>query len=434
MIWNEARECMSRDELMHLQGERLAALAKRMYYGVEYYRKKMQHVGIEPGDVRGIEDLNKLPFTTKEDLQQAAPFELLAVPQSEIVRRQISRETTDKEIITGCTRNDLEIWTECLARCIHMAGFGKNDTILIDYNYGFSTDELGVHRGVEKVGAAAMTGTMCSTRNMVSMMKNLNITGIICAPSYLMHIGQLLESMGEVKNLKLKAAICLSEPWSEFMKKEIERMLNIDAYNIYGVNELAGLGMSCDCRYHNGFHVQEDYFITEVLHKDTNNEVKDGEGGEPVFTTLQREGMPLLRYRTGEMVSITRKKCGCGRTTARMHMPGYKINNMYTIRGVGIFQFEIENVLIKLYDIGARYLVRIYTEAKLDMVDVLVELSESDRVYFMGQEEMIKQRVGEAVRSVVGVAPKVYLAEDGAVPRTAGRISTVADDRAERKV
>lgn len=277
MIWNEAKECMSRDELMTLQGKRLIKLVKRVYSSVEYYRKKMQQEGIEPGDIHGIEDLDRLPFTTKEDLKKAYPFGFLSVPQSEIIRYHSSSGTTGMETITGYTRNDIEVWAECVARCIYMAGLDRNDTIQIAYNYGIFTDGLGVHFGAEKVGAAVVPSSMGNTGKLIKMMKDLNVTGIMCAPSYLLHIGQVIENMDEVKNLKLRTAICGSEPWSDKMRTDIERMLNIKTYDIYGLSELAGPGVACDCEYHKGLHVQEDFFVPELLQQDTNAAVKDGE-------------------------------------------------------------------------------------------------------------------------------------------------------------
>lgn len=225
MIWNEARECMSRDELMTLQGKRLARLVKKVYHSVAYYRKKMQQEGIEPGDIRGIEDLNKLPFTTKEDLVQNSPFGLMAVPQSEIIRYHSSNATTGTEIIVGCTRNDIEIWAECVARCIYMAGLGKNDTIQIAHNYGLFTGGLGAHYGAERVGAAVVPSSTCNMNRFIKVMKELKITGIMCTPSYLLHIAQMIESMGEVNNMKLRVAICGTEAWSEKMRSKIEKCL-----------------------------------------------------------------------------------------------------------------------------------------------------------------------------------------------------------------
>ena len=428
MIWNKARECMSRDELMTLQGKRLVSLVKKVYYSVEYYRRKMQQEGIEPGDIRGIEDLNKLPFTTKEDLRQASPYDFLAVPQSEIVRYHSSGATTDTEIVVGCTRNDIEVWTECVARCIHMAGFSKNDTIQIVYNYGFFSEGLGIHRGAEKVGASVVLSPINNMENLIKIMKRLNVTGIICAHSHLLRIGRIVESMNEMKNLKLKAAICTAELWSERMHMNTKRMLNIETYDIYGLNELAGLGVACECKYHKGLHIQEDYFIPETLYKNTNTVAKDGESGELVFTTLQREGMPLLRYRTGNQAIIDRDRCDCGRTSARLSLLGDKINDMFVIRGISIFQFEIEDMFERLNDMNARYLMRIYAEANLDMIDVLIAMGNFGGT-LPAEEEFIRDRVITEVRNTIGIMPKVLFTDTEEVQETAIGSYTVVDER-----
>ena len=428
MIWNKARECMSRDELMTLQGKRLVSLVKKVYYSVEYYRRKMQQEGIEPGDIRGIEDLNKLPFTTKEDLRQASPYDFLAVPQSEIVRYHSSGATTNAEIVVGCTRHDIEVWTECVARCIHMAGFSRNDTIQIVYNYGLFSEGLGIHRGAEKVGASVVLSSINNMENLIKMMKRLNVTGIICAHSYLLRIGRVVESMGEMKNLKLKAAICEAELWSEKMHRDMKRMLNIETYDIYGLNEFAGLGVACECKYHKGLHIQEDYFLPEALYRNTNTVAKDGEGGELVFTTLQREGTPLLRYRTGKQVIITRDRCDCGRTSARIRILGDKINDMFVIRGVSIFQFEIEDMFERLNDMNARYLMRIYAEANLDMIDVLIAITNFGGT-LPAEEEFIRDRVITEVRNTIGITPKVLFTDIEGVQETAIGSYTVVDER-----
>lgn len=429
MIWNEARECMSRDELMTLQGKRLVGMVKKVYHSVAYYRNKMQQTGIEPGDIRRIEDLDKLPFTTKEDLIQNSPFDFMAVAQSEIIRYHSSNATTGEEIIVGCTRKDIEMWAECVARCIYMAGLGRNDTIQIAYNYGLFTGGLGSHYGAEKVGAAVVPSSTCSINRLIKIMKELRVTGIMCAPSYLLHIAQMAESMGEVSNLKLKTAICGTETWSESMRSNIEGMLGIDTYDIYGLSEFAGLGVACDCEYHKGLHVQEDFFVPEILQKDGNIAVKDGEMGELVFTTLRREGTPLIRYRTGDVTTITRERCQCGRTSARIGRMENKVDDTIVIRGVSVFRFELENMLADLEHIRARYRMRIYRKSKLDMVDVLVAMEDLGRALSADEEELIKGRVIAAVRDIIGITPRVLFTDMDALQEAADSTSVVVDER-----
>lgn len=429
MIWNKAKECMSRDELLTLQGERLVKQVKRIYYSVEYYRRKMQQEGIEPGDIRGIEDLDKLPFTTKEDLRHTYPFGHLAVPPSEIVRYHILNGTVGTKAIIGCTRNDIEIWTECMARCIYMAGIGRNDTVHIAYNNGLFKGVSGAHYGAEKVGAAVMPSPMCSTGQLIQMMKDLEVTGIMCTPTYLFHIAQAIVNMGEAGKLKLKTAICGAEQWTERMKKDVEAMLDISIYDVYGLSEPLGSGVACDCEYHKGYHVQEDFYVPEILKPGTNIAVKDGEEGELVFTTLYREGTPLLRYRTGDLTTITRERCKCGRTSARIGHFRNEADNEFIIRGVNVFGYQIENALAQLNDIHARYLIRIYREANLDMVEMLIEPCEISGAFLTEGEEIVKMRVAKAVRNVIGIAPTVRLVDEDTIPHTTGRISTVSDDR-----
>lgn len=429
MIWNEAKECMSRDELMTIQGKRLVRLVKRVYHSVEYYRRKMQQEGIEPGDIRGIEDLEKLPFTTREDLIQNCPFDFLAVPQSEIIRYHSSNATTGTEIMTGCTRNDIELWTECVARCIYMAGLGKNDTLQIAYNYEFLSGGLEAYCGAQKVGTAVIPSIMCGMDKMIRMMKEMHVTGIMCMPSYLWRIGQVIEGMGEYGRLELKTAMCSAEPWSERMRQDIENMLNIKTHDIYGFSELAGLGVACECEYHEGLHVQEDFFITEILDKDTGIAVKDGEKGELVYTTLCREGTPLLRYKTGDLTTITRERCRCGRTNARIGRLESRTDDIIIIRGVSVFRLQIENMFAELEDIHAKYLMRIYKEANLDMVDVTIELDKTQGIFLTEMEKLVKIRVEKAVKSTIGIMPKVHIADMGELQRASGKNSMIIDDR-----
>lgn len=412
MIWNESRECISRDELIDLQGKRLVKLVKRMYYGTEYYRMKMQQKGLEPGDIRGLEDLEKLPFTTKEDLRNTDSFGMFVAPQSEIVRYHTLNAMTGMETIMGYTRNDLDIWSECVARMICMAGLYRNDTIQIAYQYGLSADGFGAHYGAEKVGAAVVPASICNTSKLVAMMRDLDVTGIMCTPSYLMHIAQSIEDEGLVRQLKLRTAICGAESWSETMRTKIQTKLGIKAYGMFGLSELAGLGAAGECECQRGMHIQEDYFIAEILDPLTLKEVPDGQRGELVFTTLDREGIPLLRYRTLDFASINHKKCDCGRTTARIEYFSERTDDMLIIRGNSVFPPQIESALLALEDINASYMVCVKREHNLDIVEVFIKPAEFSRSSFTEDEESIKRRVAKAVRNVIGMMPKVIMADE----------------------
>ena len=318
MIWNETKECMSRDEMEFLQSKRLVKTVDRVYHNVEFYRRKMQQLGIEPGDIKGIEDLHKLPFTTKNDLRDTYPFGLFAVPQSEIVRIHASSGTTGKATVVGYTRRDLDIWSECVARALSQAGVTRGDIIQVAYGYGLFTGGLGAHGGAEKLGAMVVPMSTGNTKKLTTMMKDFGVTAIACTPSYLLHIAEVLEEAGDIPNIKLKAAICGAEPWTDNMRRQIEEQLHIKAFDIYGLSEVMGPGVACDCEYHKGLHVYEDHFLPEIIDPDTLEPIEKGETGELVFTTLTKEGLPLLRYRTKDLTSISYDKCDCGRTLARI--------------------------------------------------------------------------------------------------------------------
>ena len=290
MIWNETKECMSRDEMQNLQSVRLTKVVDRVYHNVEYYRKKMQVLGVEPGDINGIEDLHKLPFTTKNDLRDTYPFGLFAAPQSEIVRVHASSGTTGKATVVGYTRRDIEIWSECVARAFSQAGVTKEDKIQIAYGYGLFTGGLGAHYGAEHLGATVVPMSTGNTKKLVTMMKDFEATAIACTPSYLLHIAETLEEMGDLKNIKLKAAICGAEPWTENMRIQMEEKLNIKAFDIYGLSEIMGPGVACDCEYHKGLHVYEDHFLPEIINPETLQPMNEGETGELVFTNPYQRG------------------------------------------------------------------------------------------------------------------------------------------------
>ena len=318
MIWNESKECMSRDELTALQSKRLVKLVDYVYHNVEFYRKKMQALGLLPGDIKTIEDIVKLPFTTKDDLRDNYPFGLFAVPYSEIVRVHASSGTTGKATVVGYTRKDIDVWAECVARCLTMAGLSRHDIIQIAYGYGLFTGGLGAHYGAEKIGAMVVPMSTGNSKKLTTMMVDFGATAIACTPSYLLHLTEVLEAEGKINDLKLKFAICGAEPWTEKMHKEIEERLHISAHDIYGLSEVMGPGVACDCVYHKGLHVCEDHFYPEILDSATLTPQKPNETGELVFTTLTKEGLPLLRYRTKDLTSIDYSTCECGRTSARI--------------------------------------------------------------------------------------------------------------------
>lgn len=429
MIWNEAKECMSRDELEYLQGKRLVKVVDRVYHNVEFYRKKMQAMGIEPGDVNGIEDLHKLPYTTKDDLRDTYPFGLFAIPKSEIIRIHASSGTKGKATVVGYTRKDLEIWSECVARALVQAGVTRDDIIQVAYGYGLFTGGLGAHGGAEKLGAMVVPMSTGNTKKLTTMMKDFGVTAIACTPSYLLHIAEVLEEAGDIPNIKLKAAVCGAEPWTENMRKQIEEKLHINAFDIYGLSEVMGPGVACDCEYHKGLHVYEDHFLPEIIAQDSLKPLPEGEVGELVFTTLTKEGLPLLRYRTKDLTSISYDKCECGRTLARISRFKGRSDDMLIIRGVNVFPSQIETALLEMSGTTPHYLMTVDRVNNLDTLEIQVE---ADGAYFTwdnNDKEKFRKKVAHVIHNAIGLAAEIKLVEPKTLERSMGKAVHVIDKR-----
>ena len=429
MIWNETKECMSRDEMRNLQSARLRKMVDRVYHNVEFYRKKMQHMGIEPGDIRGIEDLNRLPFTTKNDLRDNYPFGLFALPESEVVRLHASSGTTGKATVVGYSRRDIEIWQECVARVLAMAGIGKQDKIQVSYGYGLFTGGLGLHYGAENLGATVIPMSSGNTRKQITMMEDFGSTVIACTPSYLLHLAEALEEAGKLDKIKLKAAILGAEPWTENMRNEIESKLHIKAYDIYGLSEIMGPGVAADCEYHSGLHVYEDHFIPEIINTETLEPVPEGETGELVITTITKEALPLFRYRTKDLTSITYDKCECGRTLARISRFKGRSDDMLIIRGVNVFPSQVEAALLEISETSPHYLLIVDRINNLDVLEVWVEVEErffSDEIRAL---EDLTKKIAHILQTALGLAVKVKLVEPKTIERSEGKAKRVIDKR-----
>ena len=429
MIWNEAKECMSRDELQNLQSKRLVKLVDRVYHNVEYYRKKMQAVGIEPGDIKGIEDINKLPYTTKDDLRDTYPFGLFAVPMSQIVRVHASSGTTGKATVVGYTRKDIDVWSECVARAFAQAGLNRDDIIQVAYGYGLFTGGLGAHYGAEHLGATVVPMSTGNTKKLTTMMKDFGATAIACTPSYLLHIAETLEAEGAIDEIKLKAAICGAEPWTEQMRLQIEDKLHINAFDIYGLSEIMGPGVACDCIYHKGLHVYEDHFLPEIIDPKTLQPIGEGETGELVFTTLTKEGIPLIRYRTKDLTSISYDKCECGRTLARISRFKGRSDDMLIIRGVNVFPSQVEAALLEMGETAPYYMMIVDRVNNLDTLEVQVEVDEiffSDKI---GELENLTKKIAHQIQQAIGLAVKVKLVEPKTIERSMGKAVRVIDKR-----
>lgn len=429
MIWNETKECMSRDEMTVLQSARLVKTVDRVYHNVPFYRKKMQQLGIEPGDIRGIEDLSKLPFTTKNDLRDNYPFGLFAVPQSEIVRVHASSGTTGKATVVGYTRRDLEIWSECVARALSMAGVTRDDVIQVAYGYGLFTGGLGAHGGAEKLGAMVVPMSTGNTKKLTTMMKDFGVTAIACTPSYLLHIAETLEEAGDIPHIKLKAAVCGAEPWTENMRKQIESKLHINAYDIYGLSEVMGPGVACDCRFHKGLHVYEDHFLPEIIDPETLAPLPAGETGELVFTTITKEGLPLLRYRTRDLTSIDYTPCECGRTLARISRFKGRSDDMLIIRGVNVFPSQIEAALLEMGETTPHYMMVVDRVNNLDTLEVQVEVEERFFSDEIKELEKLTKKIATVIQHAIGLAVKVKLVEPKSIERSMGKAVHVIDKR-----
>ena len=429
MIWNESKECMSRDEMEHLQSTRLVKQVNYVYHNVEYYRKKMQAAGLEPGDIKGIEDITKLPFTTKDDLRNTYPCGLFAVPRSEVVRIHASSGTTGKATVVGYTRRDIEIWSECVSRVLAMADIGKNDTVQVSYGYGLFTGGLGAHYGVENVGATVVPLSTGNTKKQLTMMKDLGVTAIMCTPSYLMYLTESIEEQGILDELQLKSAVCGAEPWTEEMRNQIESRLHIKAHDIYGLSEIMGPGVAGDCVYHKGLHINEDPFLPEIISADTLTPIGDGEIGELVFTTLTKEALPLIRYRTKDLTSISHGKCECGRTTARLSRFVGRSDDMLIIRGVNVFPSQVEAALLEMGETSPNYLMIVDRVNNLDTLEVLVEVDEKFFSDEIKELENLTKKITHVLQQALLIQPKVKLVEPKTLERSEGKAKRVIDNR-----
>ena len=429
MIWNEAKECMPREQIEALQSARLKKQVDRVYHNVEYYRRKMQAVGLEPGDIRGIEDIEKLPFMTNEDLAAAYPLGLLAVPRSEIIRIHATSGTTGKPKIGAYTRRDVDIWAEGVARCMAMAGVTREDIVLVSYGYGLFTGGLGAHYGAEKLGAMVIPVSTGNTQKLITMLIDFQATVIACTPSYLLHIAETLERENKVDQIKLKCCICGAEPWTDEMRDQIEKRLHIKAYDIYGLTEMMGPGVANDCEFHRGLHVWEDHFLPEIIDPATGKHVAPGESGELVMTTLTKEGLPLIRYRTRDLTSLQYEPCQCGRTMARIQRFKGRTDDMLIIKGVNVFPTQVEAALLTIDGTTPHYLMVVDRVDNQDTLEIQIEVEErffSDEIRGL---EGLADKVRSVLKTAIGLNAKVKLVEPDTLEHSQGKTKHVVDKR-----
>ena len=416
--------------MRELQSERLRELVQRVYNNVPFYQKKMDNAGLKPTDIKSIDDISKLPFTSKQDLRDNYPFGLFAVPMKEIVRVHASSGTTGKPTTVGYTRNDIEIWKEVVARCFTMCGIGKDDIMQVAYGYGLFTGGLGAHYGAEEVGASVIPISGGNTRRQLQLMSDYGVTALACTPSYALHLADAMAEHGySLKDMKVKKGVFGAEPWTENMRLELERKWGIHAFDIYGLSEVMGPGVSNDCEFHSGLHVNEDHFFPEIVHPDTKQPVTEGEMGELVFTTLTKEGIPLIRYNTRDLSSLNYEKCECGRTLVRMKKITGRSDDMLIIRGVNLFPSQIEHVLLEMGETSAHYMLYVDRHNNLDTLELQVELDESKLTDTIKDLQNLSRKIEHALNSAIGLSVKVTLVEPKTIARSEGKAVRVVDRR-----
>ncbi len=430
MIWNEYIECMERSSLHRLQSERLHKMIDHLYFNVPFYRKKLQEIGFSPGDVTSVEQLKDLPFTTKDDLRDNYPFGLFAVHQSEVVRVHASSGTTGRPTVVGYTRKDIDTWSEVMARTLTSAGATKNDIVHVAYGYGLFTGGLGVHYGAEKIGATVIPISGGNTKRQIQLMKDFGSTILACTPSYSLFLAEAMYEEGlKPSDLKLKAGVFGAEPWTEEMRKEIEDKLNILAIDIYGLSEVIGPGVAAECPHKKGLHIYEDHFIPEIIDPVTLKVLPYGEVGELVFTTVTKEALPLLRYRTRDLTRLTIDKCECGRTLVRMDKCLGRSDDMLIIRGVNVFPSQVESVLLEMSETKPHYLLIVDRVNNLDTLEIWVEVDDQFFSDEIKELENLRKKIQYNIETTLGVSAIIKLVEPKTIERSEGKAKRVIDKR-----
>ncbi len=421
---------MDRDGLRKVQGERLRETVERIYFNVPYYRNKMQEAGLGPENIHTIDDIAKLPFTTKNDLRDNYPFGLFAVPMSEIVRVHASSGTTGKPTVVGYTRNDISTWSEVMARTLTSAGANRNDFIQIAYGYGLFTGGLGLHYGGEKIGASVIPISGGNTDRQIQLMHDFGSTVLACTPSYALYLAEAIQESGiKREELKLRVGVFGAEPWTENMRREIEDKLRIMAIDIYGLSEVIGPGVASECPIQKGLHIAEDHFYPEIIDPETLQVLPSGSVGELVFTTITKEGLPLIRYRTRDLTRLNHEKCKCGRTMVRMEKCLGRSDDMLIIRGVNLFPSQVETVLLEMSETKPHYQLLVDRVNNLDTLELKVEVDEAFFLDRISQLEALRQRLQNKLENSLGLAIKVTLVEPKTIERSEGKAKRVIDKR-----
>ncbi len=429
-IWNRYFECMDRDDLRKVQSERLIETVERIYFNVPFYRHRMQEKGIGPESISSIDDITRLPFTTKQDLRDNYPYGLFAVPMSEIVRIHASSGTTGKPTVVGYTRNDVATWSEVMARTLTCAGADRNDFIQIAYGYGLFTGGLGLHYGGEKIGASVIPISGGNTMRQIQLMHDFGSTVLACTPSYALFLGEAINESGiNREELKLRVGVFGAEPWTENMRREIESKLKIKAIDIYGLSEIIGPGVASECLFQEGLHINEDHFYPEIIDPETLQVLPEGSIGELVFTTITKHGLPLIRYRTRDLTRLNYGRCKCGRTLVRMEKCLGRSDDMLIIRGVNLFPSQVESILLEMGGIKPHYQLIVDRINNLDTLELKVEVDEAFFLDRISQLEGLRSKIQNNLESSLGLGIKVTLVEPKVIERSEGKSTRVIDKR-----
>ncbi|MBU0675512.1 MAG: phenylacetate--CoA ligase [Proteobacteria bacterium] len=431
MIWNEKQETMPREELELVQLRRLQAQVERVYATVPYYRQKMDDAGVAPGDIKTLADIRLLPFTTKEDLRKNYPFGLFTVPLERVVRIHASSGTTGQPTVVGYTKRDIGMWAEMMARSLTAAGVNRGDIVHNAYGYGLFTGGLGAHYGAEEIGCAVIPISGGNSKRQITIMRDFGSTVLLSTPSYALNLADTMAEMGiDPADLKLRVGVFGAEPWSEEMRRELEKRLKIKAIDIYGLSEVLGPGVAIECvEEQRGLHIMEDHFLAEIVDRDTFAPLPVGEAGELVFTTLTKEAFPVIRYRTKDISHLIADVCTCGRTFYRMPKVTGRTDDMLIIRGVNVFPSQIEEVLMKIEGVEPHYQIMVEREGSLDSIEVQVEVSEeifSDEIKVL---EGISSKIKNDIKDLLGISAKIKLVEPKTIQRSEGKAKRVFDNR-----
>ncbi len=422
-------ETAPREKILEIQNEKIVKQVRHVYENVKYYRDLMDAKGVTPDDIKGVDDIKKLPFLTKADLREAYPYGLLGTDLKNCVRIQSTSGTTGKRVVAFYTQHDVDLWEDCCARAITAAGGTNEDVCQVCYGYGLFTGGPGLNGGSHKVGCLTLPMSSGNTERQIQFMMDLNSTILCCTPSYAAYIGETLAEKGyKPEDNKLKAGIFGAEPWTEEMRREIEKSLGIKAYDIYGLTETSGPGVAFECSEQTGMHINEDHFYAEIINPETGEVLPDGEKGELVFTSLDKEAFPLLRYRTRDICVLSRKKCSCGRTHVKMCKPMGRSDDMMIIRGVNVFPSQIETVLLN-EGYSPNYQIVVDRADNSDTLDIYVELTPEQFSDKVGETQEREKALAGAMRTMLGIGPKMHLVAPKSVTRSEGKAVRVIDKR-----